>query len=359
MVIYGSVCSGIEAATVAWKPLGWHAAWFAEIDPYPSAVLAHHYSDVPNLGDFRKIGAEHGPIDLLVGGTPCEDFSIAGLRKGLAGENGNLAIEFIRLVERIRPRWLVWENVPHILHIDKGRAFGTFLGGLAECGYGWAYRILDAQYFGVPQRRRRVFVVGHSGGLWQRATAVLFECESLSGDPPSSRKKRPVIARTVTTQSYVVYSGGEQRLRTEDKYIVAFDWQAGSGRDRETGKDRQYIVRAGDYAGAVGATRRDAVMVWDPRNITSKDNRSWVDVGLSSPTLHTTPMAIAGPVVRQLTPLESERLQGFPDDWTLVPYGRRSMSDSRRYMMLGKSMAVPCMRWIGERIEQVEASIAQ
>lgn len=191
---YGSVCSGIEAASVAWEPLGWEPAWFAEIDPFPAAILAHHYPGITNHGDFTKIEAGPGSIDLLVGGTPCQSFSVAGLRRGLDDDRGNLALEFLRLAGRARPRWLVWENVPGVLSSNGGRDFGAFLGGLAELGYGFAYRILDAQHFGVPQRRRRVFVVGHSRGLWQRAAAVLFERACLSRHPSQGREARPGIA---------------------------------------------------------------------------------------------------------------------------------------------------------------------
>jgi len=178
---YGSVCSGIEAATMAWHHMDWEPAFFSEIDAFPTAVLQHHYPDVPCHGDFTTIKEdEYGPIDLLVGGTPCQSFSIAGLRGGMDDERGNLALEFIRLAQRKRPQWLVWENVPGVLSSNGGRDFGSFLGALAEIGYGFAYRVLDAQYFGVAQRRRRVFVVGYLGD-WRRAAAVLFERESLSG----------------------------------------------------------------------------------------------------------------------------------------------------------------------------------
>lgn len=154
-MIYGSVCSGIEAATAAWHPLGWKPAFFSEIEPFPRAVLSHHYPDTPLHGDFTTIGAdEYGPIDLLVGGTPCQSFSIAGLRGGLDDDRGNLALEFLRLADRKRPRWLVWENVPGVLSSNGGRDFGAILGGMVELGYGFAYRVLDAQHFGVPQRRR-------------------------------------------------------------------------------------------------------------------------------------------------------------------------------------------------------------
>ena len=191
LLTYLSVCSGIEAATVAWHPLGWKPIGFAEIDKFPSAVLAHHYPEVKNYGDFTKIEPKDLSChpDILVGGTPCQSFSIAGKRAGLDDPRGNLTLEFVRLAARLRTRWLVWENVPGVLSIDGGQTFGAFLGALGEVGYGVAYRILDAQYIGVPQRRRRVFVVGHFGD-WRRAAAVLFERQSLSGGTPPSREKR-------------------------------------------------------------------------------------------------------------------------------------------------------------------------
>ena len=195
---YLSVCSGIEAATVAWHSLGWTPLGFAEIDKFPSAVLAYHYPEIPNYGDFTQITLDQLPSrpDILVGGTPCQDFSVAGLRAGMGGVRGQLTIEFVRLAERLRTRWLVWENVPGVLSADGGRAFGTFLGALGKIGYGFAYRVLDAQYFGVPQRRRRVFLVGHLGD-WRRAAAVLFERQSLSGDSPPRREARQGAPRGV------------------------------------------------------------------------------------------------------------------------------------------------------------------
>ena len=157
---YGSVCSGVEAASLAWHPLGWEAAFYSEIEKFPSAVLTHHYPDTPNLGDmtaddFIERARATGPIDLLVGGTPCQSFSVAGLRKGLDDPRGNLALTFLQVLDGLRPDWVVWENVPGVLSSNEGRDFGAFLGGLGQLGYGWAYRVLDAQYFGVPQRRPR------------------------------------------------------------------------------------------------------------------------------------------------------------------------------------------------------------
>ncbi|WP_461601018.1 DNA cytosine methyltransferase, partial [Alcaligenes nematophilus] len=156
-----SVCSGIEAASVAWNPLGWKAVAFSEIEPFPCAVLAHHYPDTPNWGDMTKFQEwPNEPIDLLCGGTPCQSFSVAGLRKGLDDPRGNLMLTFGAIAAKYRPKWLVWENVPGVLSSNGGRDFGTFLGMLGQLGYGFAYRIHNAEYFGVPQRRRRVFVIG-------------------------------------------------------------------------------------------------------------------------------------------------------------------------------------------------------
>jgi DNA (cytosine-5)-methyltransferase 1 len=238
-----SVCSGIEAASVAWKPLGWTCAGVSEIEPFPRAVLEHRQGVVPcdwdhrhsaqsNLtplfGDFTQIESHHvGPIDLLVGGTPCQSFSIAGLRGGLADDRGNLALEFLRLADRTRPRWLVWENVPGVLSSNGGRDFGAILGGMVELGYGFAYRVLDAQFFGVPQRRRRVFVVGHLGS-WQRAAAVLFERYSLSGHPAPRREKgkgfAAELAPSLTASGRGVERTGESR--GQDPVVAVNDWPA-------------------------------------------------------------------------------------------------------------------------------------
>jgi len=187
---FASVCDGISAVGVAWKPIGWRFVFKSEIEPFPSAVADHHHPEAPNLGDMEKFQEWEGnkyATDLICGGTPCQSFSIAGLRKGLDDPRGNLTLTYLAVVAKFRPRWVVWENVPGVVS-DKTGAFGSFLGGLGQLGYGFAYRILDAQYFGVAQRRRRVFVVGHFGRLWQRAAAVLFERESLSGNPAPRRQ---------------------------------------------------------------------------------------------------------------------------------------------------------------------------
>jgi DNA (cytosine-5)-methyltransferase 1 len=192
---YASVCDGIGAAHVAWQPLGWECAWTSEIEPFPAAVVDHHWK-FNNLGDMTKLTEEMlqnaGNIQLLVGGTPCQSFSVAGLRGGLADPRGNLALRFVQLVGVLRPNWVVWENVPGVLSSEGGRDFATFLGALAKLGYGFAYRVLDAQWFGVAQRRRRVFVVAHARD-WRCAAAVLFERESLCGHSPTRGATRQEI----------------------------------------------------------------------------------------------------------------------------------------------------------------------
>lgn len=387
---YLSVCSGIEAATVAWHPLGWTPAAFSEIEAFPRAVLAHHYPAVPCHGDFTTIGAdEYGPIDLLVGGTPCQSFSIAGLRGGLADERGNLALEYLRLADRTRPRWLVWENVPGVLSSDGGRDFGSFLGGLAELGYGFAYRVLDAQFFGLAQRRKRVFVVGHSRD-WRRPAAVLFERHSLSGYPPPRRETgQESAANTGFSVAGSVTHGYGAKLGTDESCqgsVIAFGWQnspsqgdsisehhsptldksktpavfsimpMNSGRDykaRETDVAQPLMAggpvggnQGGDYVCAINENQQGAV--WE------SDTAQALNKGGGKPGQGYAAIRQASEV-RRLTPRECERLQGFPDDYTLVPYRGKPAADGPRYKALGNSMAVPVMRWIGERICQVEA----
>ena len=369
---YLSVCSGIEAAAVAWHTLGWTPAAFSEIEAFPRAVLAHHYPTVPLHGDFTTIaGDEFGPIDLLVGGTPCQDFSVAGLRAGIAGERGNLTLEFLRLAERCAPRWIVWENVPGVLSSDGGRALGAFLGGLAELGYGFAYRVLDAQYFGLAQRRERVFVVGCFGD-WRRAAAVLFERQSLLRDTPPSREAGERVARPIAAGSphgsgyrndvdtadsliastgdvsHYLNAGGMGRIDYESETLIAFsvkDHGADAG-------DISPTLRSGghDKSHANGGVMPVIAFGW--QNSARQGASASASV---TPTLDKskTP-AIAGMQVRRLTPRECERLQGFPDDYTLIPYRGKPAADGPRYRALGNSMAVPVMAWIGRRIAMVE-----
>lgn len=192
---YVSIFSGVEAASLAWEPLGWEPVAFSEIEPFPCAVLAERWPDVPNLGDITKIDWKEeidGAIDLVVGGSPCQSFSVAGKREGLKGASG-LMFEYIRCVQELRPRWFLWENVPGALTSEDGDAFGQLLSEMDELGYGLAWRVLDAQFFGVAQRRRRLFLVGHLGA--ESPAEVLFEPDCLSGNPQSSREKRKELAR--------------------------------------------------------------------------------------------------------------------------------------------------------------------
>ena len=209
---FGSVCSGIEAASMAWNPLGWRAAFVSEIERFPCEVLAARHPTTPNYGDMLTFKDwPDATINVLVGGTPCQSFSVAGLRKGLDDTRGNLMLTYLAIAARYRPRWLVWENVPGVLSSGGGRDFGSFLGGLVELGYGWAYRILDAQYFNLAQRRERVFVVGCLGS-WQRAAAVLFERSSLRGDSAPSRSQGKGTA-AFTQTGFAGYSEGVGTLR--------------------------------------------------------------------------------------------------------------------------------------------------
>ncbi len=233
-VRYLSVCSGIEAASVAWEPLGWEPSAFAEVEKFPSAVLAHHWPQVPNMGDMTRHESWNlGAIDLLVGGTPCQSFSVAGLRKGLHDPRGGLMLTFLEIAQRQRPRWIVWENVPGVLSSHGGRDFGAFLGALGALGYGWAYRVLDAQWFGVAQRRRRVFVVGCLGDGAAAAT-VLFESESVCRNPAPSREARERTAATLVRGS--ARSGG-----------IGYDNQAIFSQNGDN------FVRPTDYPEVVGA----------------------------------------------------------------------------------------------------------
>lgn len=191
---YISLFSGIEAASVAWNQLGWTPLAFSEIEPFCCELLERRFSDVPNLGDVSGVDwtEYEGSVDVVIGGSTCQAFSMAGRRLGLMDERGQLMLEFVRCVREVKPRWVIWENVPGVLSQDEGRAFGTLLGKLENCGYALSWRVLDAQFFGVPQRRRRVFLIGHP--LPGCAAGVLFEPDSLRGDNPSSREKRAQLA---------------------------------------------------------------------------------------------------------------------------------------------------------------------
>jgi DNA (cytosine-5)-methyltransferase 1 len=288
-MIYGSVCSGIEAATVAWEPLGWTPAWFSEIDPFANLVLDYHYPEILNLGDITKIN-ETPNIDLLVGGTPCQSFSTNGLRYGLNDSRGDLALQFVRLLSITQPTWFVWENVTGVLSNDSGRAFREFTNQIQECGYSCCWRVLDSQYFRVPQKRRRVYLVGHHD--WRCAAQVLFDREV----PQWFDIKKP----TTHKQS--------------DSKIVASCFAD------------VYNFRIGSIASTYGANSGQGTNTAGPK-IIDRDGR-----------------------IRRVTPIEAERLMGFPDDYTLIP---GKCLETWRYKALGNSMVIPVMSWLGQRIHQM------
>jgi DNA (cytosine-5)-methyltransferase 1 len=420
-----SVCSGIEAASVAWNPLGWEAEALSEIEPFPCQVLKHHYPHVPNLGDMTKFKEWNlGPIDLFCGGTPCQSFSVAGLRKGLDDPRGNLMLTYLAIADKFRPRWLVWENVPGVLSSNGGRDFGSFLGGLGQLGYGFAYRVLDAQYFGVAQRRKRVFVVGYLGD-WRPAAAVLFERDSLCGNPAPSREKGkdtsfcltrgssqrfdaesetmipmavPEVMATLLSSTAGISRPGNA-VTEHETYIpmqaIPIDSMNHLGRNSENHSLGDFVPGAPSYTLTKQHSHAVAQPIpFDTTQITSSKNFSKPKTGDPCHPLasgaHAPAIALAentigrkpenggngdgftegGPMytlnatgvhgvstklaVRRLTPVECERLQGFPDHYTDIKPKGKPTPDGPRYKALGNSWAVPVARWIGERIMMVE-----
>lgn len=427
---YGSVCSGIEAASVAWHgpPLNWKPAWFSEIEDFPSRVLAHHHPEVANLGDMttiapRVLAGEVEAPPLLVGGTPCQAFSLAGLRGSLSDARGNLALSFVELADAIdavrsgrgeRPCWVLWENVPGVFTVEDN-AFGCFLGGLVgadaplqpAAGTGWsnagvaagprrtaAWRVLDAQHFGVAQRRRRVFVLARGGaGDWSAPEALLPLLPRLQRHPAPRRAPGPGAAGAAAVGAAVdlgianplgscTRGGG---LRSTDPWsagafipevapAVTAKWAKGTG-------------------GPAGDECQNLVPIpFDTTQITHRENRSRPEPGDPAPTLakggHAPAIAFsivpeggqgadlrASPVdlapaltteeaktqdrgvrvvatwgVRRLTERECERLQAFPDDFTKIP----GATAGARYAALGNTMATVVMRHIGRAIQRVE-----
>lgn len=332
---------------MALDPLGWTPVFFSEIDPFACAVLKHHYPTVPNYGnmvDYKEW--PDATLDVLIAGTPCQDFSIAGLRAGIGGARGNLTLAFLGVVERFRPRVVLWENVPGVLSVGRGRAFGAFLGGLAQLGYGFAHRLLDAQFFGVPQRRERIFVVAHSGTRWQRSAAVLFERESLSRNPPPRREPREISSEALEGGADLG-RGGELVSGT----LQAAGKAAGTAtlQDAEAGLLIPTAYGGNNQAGAIEvatAVRAHPSEADVSSSITAKTHGSSTDRGTR---------IVSATRVRRIMPVEAERLQGFPDGYTAIPYRGSTAKDAPRYRALGNSMAVPVIRWLGERIQMVDS----
>ena len=411
---YGSVCSGIEAASKAWEPLGWKPSWFSEIEPFPSAVLAHHGPEVTNLGDMTKIadavraGEVEAP-DVLVGGTPCQAFSIAGLREGLSDDRGQLTLSYVELAnaidakrrERGEPESIiVWENVPGVLS-SKDNAFGCFLAGLAgescelqPAGGKWthagcvsgpkrviAWRVLDAQFFGVAQRRRRVFVVASARKGFDPA-AVLFELDSVRRDSAPRRETQKAVA-ALTARG--VGTCGADDNQAQAGHLIAFGGGNTAGHidvatactahgirlDFDTETFAVHGTQDPDtnceLAHTLGRNNgQENAIVTEPFTlaIRGRSEGSTVEVrndgtanALLTPNGGRAGMGVGaigwGMQVRRLTPIECERLQGFPDNHTLIGWRGKNADecpDGPRYKAIGNSMAVPVMRWIGERI---------
>lgn len=443
---YGSVCSGIEAASKAWEPLGWKPAWFSEIEPFPSAVLAHHWPEVTNLGDMTKIadavraGEVEAP-DVLVGGTPCQAFSIAGLREGLSDDRGQLTLSYVELAnaidakrrERGEPESIiVWENVPGVLS-SKDNAFGCFLAGLAgesselqPAGGKWthagcvsgperviAWRVLDAQFFGVAQRRRRVFVVASARRGFDPAE-VLFELDSVRRDSAPRRETQKAVAALTArgvgtcgpddnqaqaghliafgggntaghidvatactahgirldfdTETFAVHGTQDPdtncelahtlgRNNGQENACIAFSYKD-NGADATS--DLSPTIRAGNHDKSHANSGQPPAIAYAFKagqgakagGIGYAEEQSPTLTSASSGT-NLAPAVMHGVAVRRLTPIECERLQGFPDNHTLIGWRGKDANecpDGPRYKAIGNSMAVPVMRWIGERI---------
>ena len=420
-ITFGSVCSGIEAASVAWHPLGWRAAWLAEIEPFPCAVLAHHYPSIPNLGDMTTIAARvaSGDVpapDVFCGGTPCQAFSIAGLRKSLDDARGNLSLTFCEIANAIdtaryvrgeQPAVIFWENVPGVLN-TKDNAFGCFLAGLAgeddplvpprekwtNAGFvlgpkrAVAWRVFDAQYFGVAQRRRRVFVVASAREGFDPA-AVLFEFDGLRRDTAPSREAREGAARGAARSVALRGRDGGATAELGDELAGCLRASGGGGGDKPHALTCNHEAPIAAYTTKLHNTSSNQAGKFYEEYSTSLDANSpppavvqpiafqSVDHGADatkdlSPTIRRhDPMAVAFTTeqtptgggqfqsvmhamqVRRLTPEECEALQGFPRSYTQIPWRKKPATDcpdGPRYKALGNSWAVPNVAWIGRRI---------
>ena len=316
-----SLFSGIEAASVAWSQLGWTCVGLSEIDPFASAVLAKRFPNVPNLGDVTKITKgdldalkeKHGAITVICAGSPCQSFSIGGKRGGLSDPRGNLMWQFVRVVDTVRPKWILWENVAGVLSSGGGADFACLLQALADIGYSLSWRVLDAQWFGVPQQRRRVYLVGHLTDPTSCFKA-LFERKSVQRDHQESREQR----QDNSPETGESIGGNDQPVREYYEHHPSDSRTKGPKQIGNTVRAR-YGTGGGNIPFVLESERSQ---------------------------------------VRKLTPIECERLQGFPDDWTAISYRGKEASQcphSPRYKALGNTMAVPVIRWIGEGIMEIEA----
>ena len=362
---YATVCSGVEACSVAWEPLGWKPVFFSEIEDFPSEVLNTHYPSVPNHGDmtnFEEWGYEKGSIDVICGGTPCQSFSVAGLRKGLSDERGNLALTFCRMVDQLRPKYFIWENVAGCLSSNGGRDFGSITGAMAEFGYSFGWRVFDAQHFGVPQRRRRVFLVGCASGQAEHIRQILFEPESSRRNYEKSKEAR----ENFTNDTAKCFAGNQEShvaatlqttcndySRADAFNTVVYECHHTDSRVKELGQTCQTVTARWGTGG------NNVPLVSFSSNMSELDALENVapTVKVGGSGCSNAPAIATEKLVRRLTPIEVERLQGFPDDYTNIPWRGKTAPDSRRYKAMGNSMAVPVMRWLGQRIADLEGGI--
>ena len=410
---YASVCSGVEAASLAWMPLGWEPIWFSEIEPFPCAVLKERFPGVQNLGDMTKIDGEKyaGTVDLLVGGTPCQGFSVAGKQGGLGDPRSALCLAYCRLLETMRPRWFVWENVPGVFSANRGEDLKAFLRKIDEIGYSCAWRVLDAQYIrvdgyprAVPQRRRRVFVVGYLGE-WRYPAEVLFEPGCLHRDSPPRREAgeetpggagrgaqaagframsisngqagelgcaNDSVAQTLhcmhDQQAILCYESSD-RESAAHQHVIARATSQGNAEIMEnccptiteaagTSGNKQQIVCYENHAQDSRVKEIDCAPVLSAKAGTGGNNLPLVASFMSGQGSRAGGIAFSeSATVRRLLPVETERLMGFPDNWTRIPWRGKPAEkcpDSHRYKACGNSMCVNVMRWIGMRIENVE-----
>lgn len=392
---YISMFSGIECATVAARPLGWQPICFSEIEPFPAAVLAHHYPDVPNAGNMttHEWSQYRGQCDVVIGGSPCQAFSVAGQRKSLDDDRGNLTLKFVEAINEIDPTFVVWENVPGVLS-TADNAFGCFLGALAGCTSPvvpprrrkWgnagvvdghkrsiAWRILDAQFWGVPQRRKRVFLVARRAGERPHPAEILLERGGVSRDSTESGTPRENVAGAIEASV-----GRSRGAGTSPAVIIPINTQIGlrhNALGERTGLgvgadgDPAYTLQQGHcHAVAIVAncittregSRQDPTIetllpVYSCKTAHTKSNGLGIQENVSHAIECGGSLAVVTPnAVCYLTPLECERLQGLPDNYTLIPWRGKIAADSPRYKAIGNGMAVPCIWWVLKRIHKLE-----
>jgi len=373
VISFGSLFSGIGGFDLGFTRAGMECLWQVEIDSKCQDILRRNLPGAEIYSDVREVGKHNlKPVDVICGGFPCQDLSIAGRREGLAGERSGLWFEFHRIIAELRPGWVVIENVPGLLSSNGGEDFAVILRGLVELGYGVSWRVLDAQYFGVPQRRRRVFIVGSLGN--GGSAQVLFEREGGARNTPPRREAGQGVAAAVVSRigkggftdpvndniisvhetGKGFWTEGLPGLRADPggmpENVIAYTIQQNDNGNHRR-KDRPnggLYVNETDTALTVGSADMTAIAWMDSRrdsyrefgNIAPTAESQWGTGGNNVPLVG----------VRRLTPVECERLQGFPDNWT------DGQADSTRYRQLGNAVAVPVIEWIGERITQVRGS---